>query len=409
MANIITVTALNRYVRSLLESDAVLTDVAIRGEVQNFVHHRSGHFYFSLKDETCSVKAVMFRSNAARLSFEPENGMSVVVRCRVSLYERDGAFQVYVEDLFPDGLGAAQMAFEQLKARLAKEGLFAPEKKKPLPAFPHRIGLVTSKSGAALHDILSVAQRRWPAARFLLAHAGVQGREAEDELAGAVQRLDAEGQVDVIIVARGGGSREDLWVFNGEKLARTVYACRTPVVSAVGHEIDYTILDFVADLRAATPTAAAELVLPDGPALRAQVVQLREKARALVLRRLQMCYNEYHALSSLSAYARLPRRVERAQQQLAAAKETLRGAVDRSAAQKSEQLSRAAALLDSLSPHRTLSRGYCAALKDGRAVRLREELSQGDRLTLLFSGFGARCTVDKITEGSLPDEEKTEL
>ena len=213
MANVISVTALNRYVKSILESDAVLTDIALRGEVSNFTnHYKTGHFYFTLKDEKCAVKAVMFRSYAQQLSFVPENGMRVIVRCRVSLFERDGAFQVYVEDLFPDGLGAMQMAFEQLKARLEREGLFAPEHKKPLPRHPRRVGLVTSKTGAAIQDILNVTRRRCPAMEFVLCPVNVQGAEAAPGIVRAIQALGARSDIDVIIVARGGGSREDLWV-----------------------------------------------------------------------------------------------------------------------------------------------------------------------------------------------------
>ncbi len=409
MAEIITVTALNRYVRSLLESNPVLSDLALRGEIQNFVHHRSGHFYFSLKDENCSVKAVMFRSNAARLSFEPENGMRVIVRCRVSLYDRDGAFQVYVEDLFPDGIGAAQMAFEQLKARLQQEGLFAPESKKPIPRFPKKIGLVTSKSGAAMHDILSVAQRRWPAARFLLAHAGVQGREAEEELVRALQALDQGGKVDVIIIARGGGSREDLWVFNGEKLARAVYRCRTPVVSAVGHEIDYTILDFVADLRAATPTAAAELVLPDRNALRARLDAIRENARLQVSRRLNLCYTEYTALLYSPGMREMRRRIEREEERLGL---LMKKQDEQSAAvlkRGDARVAQTAALLESLSPYRILSRGYCAALREGKSVVDGKQLCPGDRLRLIFRDAEALCTVDQIGKERCQVEEKAEL
>ena len=409
MAEIITVTALNRYVRSLLESNPVLNDLALRGEIQNFVHHRSGHFYFSLKDENCSVKAVMFRSNAARLSFEPENGMRVIVRCRVSLYDRDGAFQVYVEDLFPDGIGAAQMAFEQLKAKLQQEGLFASEAKKPIPRFPRKIGLVTSKSGAAMHDILSVAQRRWPAAQFLLAHAGVQGREAEDELVAALKALDESGEVDVIIIARGGGSREDLWVFNGEKLARAVYACRTPVVSAVGHEIDYTILDFVADLRAATPTAAAELVLPDRNAMRAKLDTVRENLRFQVSRRLDLCYTEYTALLYSPGMQAIHRRLEREEERLGLLMQRLEDQTNAAIRRGDARLAQTAALLESLSPYRVLSRGYCAALRDGQSVQDGTSLAPGDRLRLIFRNAEAMCTVDQISKERIQGEEKTEL
>ena len=226
MAEVISVSALNRYVKNLLDVNDVLFDLALRGEIANFV-----------RDEAASVRAVMFRSDARRLGFQPEEGMKVVVRCRVTLYERDGAFQVYVNDMFPDGIGSTQLAFEQLKAKLDKEGLFAPEHKKPLPRYPQCIGLVTSKTGAALQDIRNVIGRRWPAVRLLLAPVNVQGFEAAEEIADAITRLDKSGRVDEIIVARGGGSREDLWVFNAEVIARAAYRCKKPLISAIGHEI----------------------------------------------------------------------------------------------------------------------------------------------------------------------------
>ena len=264
MTDVIGVSALNRYVKSVLDGDGFLADLALRGEISGFVNHvKSGHWYFTLKDERASVKAVMFRQEARRLGFVPQDGMRVVVRCRVSLYEATGSFQVYVQDLFPDGLGAAQLAFDQLKARLEQEGLFRPEHKMPLPAYPRCIGVVTSATGAALQDIRNVLSRRWPLATLLLAGVNVQGLAAAQEICDAIAALDKSGLADVIIVARGGGSREDLWVFNDERIARAAYACKTPLISAVGHEIDVSILDYVADLRAPTPSAAAELATPD--------------------------------------------------------------------------------------------------------------------------------------------------
>ena len=251
MAEVITVSALNHYVKMLLDANDILFDIALRGEIANFVQNaRSGHCYFSLRDEASSVKAVMFRADARRLAFRPEEGMRVVVRCRATLYERDGAFQLYVNDMFPDGIGAAQLALEQLKAKLEQEGLFAPEHKKPLPEFPKCIGVVTSKTGAALQDIRNVLTRRWPSVRLLLCPVTVQGFEAAQQVADAIKKLDQRKEVDEIIVARGGGSREDLWVFNAEMIARAAYRCKKPLISAIGHEIDYTILDFVADCRA---------------------------------------------------------------------------------------------------------------------------------------------------------------
>ena len=232
MADVISVSELNHYVKTLLDVNDGLFDLALRGEIANFVQNaRSGHCYFSLRDEACSVKAVMFRTDARRLAFRPEEGMRVVVRCRATLYERDGAFQVYVNEMFPDGLGAAQLALEQLKARLEKEGLFDPAYKKPLPAYPKCIGVVTSKTGAALQDIRNVISRRWPSVRLLLCPVTVQGFEAARQIATAIRTLDQSGRVDEIIVARGGGSREDLWVFNAEEIARAAFRCKTPLIS----------------------------------------------------------------------------------------------------------------------------------------------------------------------------------
>ena len=293
MAEVISVSALNQYVKTLLDANDILFDLALRGEIANFVQNsRSGHCYFSLRDEASSVKAVMFRSDARRLGFRPEEGMKVIVRCRATLYERDGAFQVYVNDMFPDGIGSAQLAFEQLKAKLEQEGLFAPEHKKPLPAYPKCIGIVTSKTGAALQDIRNIISRRWPAVRLLLCPVNVQGFEAAKEIAAAIDRLDKSGEVDTIIVARGGGSREDLWVFNAEIIARAAYRCKTPLISAIGHEIDFTILDFVADQRAPTPSAAAELAVPDRAELARKLYNLEQNIQNIMQNQLKICYNE---------------------------------------------------------------------------------------------------------------------
>ena len=359
MANVITVTALNRYVKTLLERDSVLTDVALRGEISNFTnHYKTGHFYFSLKDEQCSVKAVMFRRDAQNLAFMPQNGMRVIVRCRISLFERDGAFQVYVEDMFPDGIGAMQMAFEQLKEKLDKEGLFAPEHKKPLPAMPKCVGLVTSKTGAALQDILNVTQRRYPIARFLLYSVTVQGNEAAPEIANAITRLDKGGRVDVIIVARGGGSREDLWVFNNESIARAAFASSTPVVSAVGPEIDFSILDFVADLRAETPTAAADLAVPDTGLIHEDLEFYRkEMMRSLELlvekkkRRMALCSMENFERDIRGRIAmeqmRIDHMAEQMKQQLLAKEENCRS-----------RLELLRETVEAADPNRILQKGY---------------------------------------------------
>ena len=258
MAEVISVSALNQYVKTLLDANDILFDLALRGEIANFVQNaRSGHCYFSLRDAAASVKAVMFRSDARRLGFRPEEGMKVVVRCRATLYERDGAFQVYVNEMFPDGIGAAQLAFEQLKAKLEQEGLFAAEHKKSLPAYPKCIGIVTSKTGAALQDIRHVISRRWPAAKLLLCPVSVQGFEAAQQVADAIGRLDRSGKVDEIIVARGGGSREDLWVFNAEVIARAMTSALKTQRSSRLPPPRATMISSTFPLRSSRPMASA--------------------------------------------------------------------------------------------------------------------------------------------------------
>ncbi|MBO7683020.1 MAG: exodeoxyribonuclease VII large subunit, partial [Clostridia bacterium] len=258
----LTVSQLNTYIKSVFDQDFRLRNILVVGEVSNFTAARSGHLYMTLKDEQSSLKAVMFRNSASRLKFLPENGMKVIAFGSVSVYEAGGQYQLYLTDLQPDGLGSLNLAFEQLKEKLAKEGLFDPSFKKPIPAYPKRIGVVTSPTAAAFQDICNVLRRRWPMAEVVLSPTLVQGVEAPAQIAAALQLLARAG-VDVIIAARGGGSMEDLWAFNDETVARTVAACETPVVSGVGHETDFTIIDFVSDLRAPTPSAAAELCTPD--------------------------------------------------------------------------------------------------------------------------------------------------
>ena len=294
MAEVITVSALNRYVKTLLDANDALFDLALRGEIANFVQNaRSGHCYFSLRDDACSVKAVMFRTDARRLAFRPEEGMRVVVRCRATLYERDGAFQLYVNDMFPDGIGAAQLALEQLKAKLEQEGLFAPEHKKPLPAFPKCIGVVTSKTGAALQDIRNVLTRRWPSVRLLLCPVTVQGFEAAQQVAachpnaGSARKRWTRSSWHAAAAAGKTCGSSTL-----RMIARAAYRCKTPLISAIGHEIDYTILDFVADQRAPTPSAAAELAVPDREEQQRILLKICSKIFAKICKNgLMLCYN----------------------------------------------------------------------------------------------------------------------
>ena len=407
MAEVISVSALNQYVKTLLDANDLLFDLALRGEIANFVQNaRSGHCYFSLRDETSSVKAVMFRSDARRLGFRPEEGMKVIVRCRATLYERDGAFQVYVNDMFPDGIGSAQLAFEQLKAKLDREGLFAAERKKPLPRFPKCIGLVTSKTGAALQDIRNVIGRRWPAVRLLLCPVSVQGFEAADEIAAAIDRLDKSGQVDEIIVARGGGSREDLWVFNAERIARAASRCKTPLISAIGHEIDFTILDFVADQRAPTPSAAAELAVPDRAEFSRKLCNLEENIHISIQNRLSLCYNRLdetvQPLSRQNMQAQLAGR----QQQLEAVSGQLKTAVREKQQEAGLRLRHAAALAATLNPYGVLARGYALVQDEKGRICAPDALREGQKMTLCGAVNRIHCTVDAV-EG--PNESTQEL
>lgn len=407
MAEVISVSTLNQYVKTLLDANDLLFDLALRGEIANFVQNaRSGHCYFSLRDETSSVKAVMFRSDARRLGFRPEEGMKVIVRCRATLYERDGAFQVYVNDMFPDGIGSAQLAFEQLKAKLDREGLFAAERKKPLPRFPKCIGLVTSKTGAALQDIRNVIGRRWPAVRLLLCPVSVQGFEAADEIAAAIDRLDKSGQVDEIIVARGGGSREDLWVFNAERIARAASRCKTPLISAIGHEIDFTILDFVADQRAPTPSAAAELAVPDRAEFSRKLCNLEENIHISIQNRLSLCYNRLdetvQPLSRQNMQAQLAGR----QQQLEAVSGQLQTAAQKKQQDAGLRLRHAAALAATLNPYGVLARGYALVQDEKGRICAPDALREGQKMTLCGAVNRIHCTVDAV-EG--PNESTQEL
>ena len=401
MADIITVSVLNQYTKSLLEADPVLTDIAIRGEISNFNRHfKTGHCYFSLKDEKSSVRVVLFNSHASNLAFSPENGNRVVVRGRVTLYERDGTFQIYAEWMFLDGEGAVRQAFEQLKQRLDAEGLFAREHKKPLPAFPRRVGVVTSKTGAAWQDILNVASRRCPFAQFLLCPVGVQGERAAPEIAGAVKQLDAGGLVDVIIVARGGGSAEDLWVFNAEQIARAVYACKTPVISAVGHEIDFTIIDFVADARAPTPSAAAELALPDARAgLRGMEAIFMNITKNMHLK-LDSCYNNYTREKRRLSLCGASGLASGAQERLDGVSRAIAASAQAKLRAGGMRFSAAAALAESLNPYGVLARGYAAVQRDGVAVGSAGGIAVDDEIDILFTDGHVSARVLRVAQNA---------
>ena len=396
MGNVISVSALNSYVKSLLEHDTVLTDIAIRGEISNFVNHfKTGHFYFSLKDEKCSVKAVMFRGNAQAVGFLPQNGMRVIVQCRISLFERDGSFQVYVDHMVPDGIGAMQLAFEQLKQRLDAEGLFDPAHKKMLPSVPKCVGLVTSKTGAAIQDIFNVTRRRYPLASFLLAPVTVQGEDSAPGIAQAISMLDSSNRVDVIIVARGGGSREDLWVFNDERIARAAYASQTPVVSAIGHEIDFSILDFVSDLRAPTPSAAAEIVMPDLAAEFAAARKTYANIDREIQKKLNLCYNKLIDIHSASVFSSVSVRPQLELQLLAGKAETVKKALHLKMQNAEARLAHAATLSTTLNPQAVLARGYSILRKEDSVVKSIDQIKSGDTVYAQISDGVLACTVNE--------------
>ena len=396
MAEVITVSALNQYVKTLLDANDILFDLALRGEIANFVQNaRSGHCYFSLRDASASVKAVMFRSDARRLGFRPEEGMKVVVRCRATLYERDGAFQIYVNEMFPDGIGAGQLAFERLKAKLQAEGLFDSAKKKPLPLLPKGVGIVTSATGAVVHDIQNVAGRRNPGVQLYLWPSAVQGTGAAAEIARGVAALDRDERIDVIIVGRGGGSLEELWAFNEEIVARAIYACKTPVVSAVGHETDFTIADFVADVRAPTPSAAAELVVPRRDDLLETLDGLKEemaRAQEIRIRALRAELDKQRArLNALQPAAQLRER----RAKLAALCAMLTVRAENAVKVRRIHIDALEKRLVALSPEGVLQRGYALVTDEtGALVANAADVRTGEQISIrLRDGkIGARVT-----------------
>ena len=396
MADYISVSALNRMVRRVLDDCAPLSDVIVCGELSGFTrHYKSGHLYFTLKDENASVKGVMFRGQARLLNFEPQNGMRVLAYGRATLYERDGAFQLYVDYMRPFGAGAAQMAFEALYKRLEAEGLFAPERKRPLPPAPRCIGVVTSKTGAAWQDVQTVIARRWPQTKLLLAPVTVQGLEAERSIVAGIRALDRDPRPEIILVTRGGGSKEDLWIFNSERIARAAAACRKPLVSAVGHEIDTTILDYVADLRAPTPSAAAELCVPDRREFLQKIAILQENIQKSMQNRLQICYNRFSMTAAGAGMQNQRRAMARRAQDLVRLQDTVQLAQQHRTRRAGESLRSAAALAQSLNPYGILARGYAVVMQDD-AVRTVDALRPGQNITLHGAGAEADCTVQAV-------------
>jgi exodeoxyribonuclease VII large subunit len=376
-----TVSELTRYVRELFEIDYRLQDLEVTGEISNFSRARSGHLYFTLKDDAAQLKCVMWRSSAERLPFQPGDGDAVIARGRLSVYEAGGVYQLYAESLTPAGRGNLALAFEQLKERLAAEGLFDTERKRPIPAFPRKIGIVTSPDAAALRDILHVLQRRCPLVEVLVAPTLVQGPEAPAQIVRALQWLDGRSDIDTIIIARGGGSIEDLWAFNDEQVARAIAAAQHPVISGVGHETDFTIADFVADERASTPSAAAERSVPDLSEMNVLVNERRQRLTAVMQRRLQQHQVEVAQLRRTLNHLSPRVRLENNRQRIDGLNGRLEQAMQRRLERIRARLALAQTGLAAVGPAATLKRGYAIVRReDGQIVRTVTAVAPGDKL-----------------------------
>lgn len=395
---VLTVTQLNTYIKSLIDGDANLNALFIRGEISNFKRHTSGHLYLTLKDESSRLSAVMFRFHAMKLRFLPRDGMQVIARGRISVYDRDGKYQLYIEELHPDGVGDLSVAYEQLKERLAAEGLFDPAHKKPLPQFPRRVGVITSPTGAAVQDIMTVLARRFPVADIVFCPVQVQGAGAAGEICAALDQINAGNAADVVILGRGGGSIEDLWAFNEESVARAVYRSQLPVISAVGHETDFTICDFVADVRAATPSAAAELAVPDAHEVAVRLSACRSRITAGLSAVLDRGRRRLAAVEEHPCFQEPLRLIEADRQRLDDGAAALNSQLNARMEEKRRALSAGASALDLLSPLKILSRGYSIAqTADGAVLTSMNAVSPGNTIVLRVSDGILECTVDQIT------------
>ena len=394
----ITVSELNNYVKKLLDSDRGLKAVSVRGEISNLTIHGSGHIYFTLKDEGAQVKAVMFRSSASSLKFAPENGMKVIVRCSVSVYVQGGAYQLYVTSMQPDGIGALYLAYEQLKNKLSAEGLFDSSHKLSLKKFPSAIGVITSPTGAAIRDIINVLGRRYPLAKVYLYPALVQGEGAEQALIDGIDYFDKSGLADLVIIGRGGGSIEDLWAFNSERLARRIFDAKVPVISAVGHETDFTICDFVADMRAPTPSAAAEIAVPSGDEIRSTLRMINGRCISALKSILTGAEEELE-------YRRTSRIFEHPESIFEDNEKMLADKCDKIVAMTSQMVDKAASSLSivseklgALSPLAVLSRGYAVANNEKGVIKDSRELSIGDEINIRFCRGEITARVESNTE-----------
>ena len=392
--NILSISQLNEYIRGRMDSDPLLTQVAVRGEISNYKLYPSGHHYFTLKDETSALKCVMFKGNAMRLRFRPENGMKVIAMGKISVFPRDGAYQLYCSAMAMDGIGDLYAAFEQLKRKLEAQGLFDPSHKKPLPKYPGTIGIITSSAGAAVHDMLRILRKRYPLSNVRLLPVRVQGAEASGEIAAAIDYANYWHLADLLIVGRGGGSMEDLWAFNDERVAHAIYRSEIPVISAVGHEPDVTISDFVADLRAATPSNAAELAVPDQDALRQSLDSMTEAMAAGLNRQVRAALQHLDVLSKSPALRSPDSYLQQREQSLELLKNRLVSAQNQNLTRKNQQYIAAVSKLDAMSPLKVLSRGYAMTQNgQGDVIRSVKQVELGERITVSLSDGKLSATV----------------
>ena len=393
---VISVSELNEYVKMLIDNDEILTHVTVRGEISNFTNHRTGHFYLTLKDEGSLIKAVMFKGYASKLKFLPENGMKVIVRGRVSAFVRDGQYQIYIEGMEPDGIGALYIAYEQLKRKLTAEGLFDRSKKKPIPKIPTRIGIITSPTGAAVRDIINILGRRFPLCRPVLYPSLVQGDGAPANIIAGIDYFNETKSADVLIVGRGGGSIEDLWAFNDEALCRRVAASEIPIISAVGHETDFTLCDFAASVRAPTPSAAAELAVPESAELARKIGNVQTRMELLCTQKIKLSRERLARLASSRSLTSPMNLIDDKRMALGVTEEKLYSRMEKILERKKAMLGASAAKLDALNPLSVVARGYSAVFADdGKLIKSVEQTKVGETVSFM------------LTDGKISAEVKT--
>ena len=405
MPTIYSITQINAYIQGRMNEDPMLAQVAVRGEISNYKLYPSGHHYFTLKDEQSALKCVMFKGNAMSLRFRPASGMKVIALGRISVYPRDGQYQLYVSSMAMDGIGDLYAAFEALKKKLSQQGLFDPAKKKPIPKYPQTIGVVTSSAGAAVHDILRILRRRYPLCSVRLLPVRVQGAEAPEEIASAIRYANAHDLADLLIVGRGGGSMEDLWAFNDERVAYAIYESHIPIISAVGHEPDVTIADYVADLRAATPSNGAELAVPDREALAQNLDAFSAAMTGALNRQLRLASQRLEGLAASSALRSPTGYLDRREKDLQLLQEKLLAAQNRELSKAQQKYVANVAKLDAMSPLKVLSRGYAMAQKDtGELIRSVKQTTTGESIVVSLADGKLNASILSIKEASHESE-----